>query len=119
MKNLFKLTFVAAIILLFTAATPAHKPSHKTSVSVYVGNGTAWTGTLDIVGGLYGGFGTSGYYYMGQVSTGTYTVTLSINEPGSVSHTYMFTNAPTQVSSSGSVTWYNVNITGTSTGSIY
>jgi|SRR5579859_1702591 len=118
MKNLFKLTLVTGIILLFTAASPAHNHRGKSLVNIYVANGTAWHGNLEIYGALNDSFGTSGYYPMGQINTGTYTITLSIGGPA-VSHTYMFTNASTQVTSSGSVTWNNVNITGTSTGSIY
>lgn len=118
MKNLLRLTLLATIIFIFTAASPEKRYNRKTLVSVYAANGTAWHGNLTISGALNDSFGTSGYYYLGQVQTGSYTVTLSVGGPAT-SHTYMFTNAPTQVSSSGSVTWTGVSISGTSTASIY
>lgn len=122
MKNLVKLTFVGAAVILAVAATPS--PKHRiavkprTSVTVFIDNGTDWKGQLQIVGALTDSFGTSGQYNMGQVNTGTYTVTITLGGPA-VSRTYNFTNATQQVSSSGSVTWNNVSISGTATGSIF
>jgi len=126
MKNFIKLPLFAILIFFFTAATPAHKPAPikssvttKSLVTVYVANGTAWTGTLTISGGLSGGFGTSGAYYMGSINTGFYgSVTISYTGP-KVSHQFNLTGYPTQINSNGTATWTGVNITGPTTVSIY
>ncbi|TDX02092.1 hypothetical protein [Dinghuibacter silviterrae] len=115
MKKIYQIAFLAVAVLLLTSATPAHK---QILVNVYAANGINWPGTLNIVGGLDEGFPPTSYTYMGQIAAGTYTVTLSISGP-LVSRTYMLTGEPTQVSSSGSVTWTNVSITGTTVASVY
>jgi hypothetical protein len=119
MKTIFSLPILSAILLFSMALSPADTHTKKTSVSVYVGNGTAWDGTLQMSGASYldYDYGTDGYYFAGNVNTGSYTVTITCTAPGS--HLYQFTGGFSQNSSTGSVTFNNVSVTGTSTATIY
>lgn len=119
MKKVFNLTVLSAILLFSMSLSPVNTHSKKFLDAIYVGNGTAWDGTLQMSGAgyLYYAYGTDGYYSAGSVSTGTYTVTITCDAPGT--HLYQFTGGFSQNSSTGSVTFSNVLVTGTSVATIY
>jgi hypothetical protein len=117
MKSFINYSLAIAIACLTMSANPVHNVARQTLVSVYTANGTAFYGTLKVGGAINFTYSPTSYQYAGQISTGPATVTITCGAPGS--HLYQFTGGYAQTTSSGSVTFNNVNITGTSTASIY
>lgn len=80
-------------------------------------NGTAFYGNLRMCGNINFNFSPTSYQYAGQTETGPCTLTITCDAPGT--HTYSFTGGYTQTSSTGSVTFNYVYVSGPSTASVY
>ncbi|MBN9381332.1 MAG: hypothetical protein J0H74_11235 [Chitinophagaceae bacterium] len=117
MKKFINLLLLSALVCLSMSVSPVNKHNKKTLVNIYTANGTAFYGTLKMCGSLNFTFSPTTTQYAGQVDTGPCTVTITCGAPGT--HTYMFTGGYSQTTSSGSVTFNNVNVAGTSTASVY
>jgi hypothetical protein len=119
MKKIVSFTLLVSILFLSAANAPASGLHKRISATVTVWNGMNFYGTIQMTGGgyLYAGFPPTSSTNVGSVSTGTYTVTLTTDQPGT--HLYQFTGGYSQSSGTGSATFTNVVVTGNSIASIF
>jgi hypothetical protein len=118
MKKLLNLTLLSTAIICSMAAIPSDKAKKPNSlVGLYVANGSNYQGTISIGGSNYN-FLASTLTHVADISTGYYsTVTVYCNQPGS--WVYGFPGETSQTTSVGFATFTSVNITGTTTATIY